>query len=231
MSIMESAFFAFQKPLSLKDLARLFQEGEVCTSEIRQALEMIQKKSLHPSCGVELKEVAGGYQFRTKEENKNHLRRLIRGRLFKLSAPALEVLSFVVYNQPCTKGDVDRVRGVESGHLLKTLMEKELLGFGDKSQGPGGAVTYKTTRRFLEVFGLKTLKDLPSLEDMKELLPPEMVEGDWGLKQVVEGTGATPSQVLQKRKTIEREFDLISDKIKTVGPLPQKIKTYEEGVK
>ena len=102
----------------------------------------------------------------------NFIRRTIKARSFKLSGPALETLAIVAYKQPVVKNEIDQIRGVESGHLLRALMEKGLCNFEGKAENlPGRPMQYGTTRRFLEIFGLRNLKELPTLSQIDELLP------------------------------------------------------------
>lgn len=91
--------------------------------------------------------------------------------MFKLSGPALEVLSIVAYKQPVIKSEIDQIRGVDLGHLLRALMEKGLANFVGKSDFPGRPMLYGTTKKFLEIFGLRNLKELPTLSQIDELLP------------------------------------------------------------
>ncbi len=214
MSIMESALFTFDRPMSMRDFCRLFHIEKVSTSTIKKVLLSLAKKYELATSGLKLQETAGGWQIRTKEENKDYIRRLIKGRVFQLSAPALEVLAFVAYQQPCRKVDIDDVRGVESGHLLKTLMEKGLVGFGPKSSLPGRSITYKTTSRFLEIFGLKTIKDLPSLEDTKDLLLTES-ESSSVLKKLP--TQKTINHLKQEQQNTASELKYVSEKIRSVS--------------
>jgi segregation and condensation protein B len=100
-----------------------------------------------------------------------YLRQSVKARPFRLSGPALEVISIVAYKQPTTKAQIDEIRGVESGHLLRALMEKQLLTFGERSDLPGKPMFYETTRKFLEIFGLRNLQELPSLHEIDQLIP------------------------------------------------------------
>ncbi len=228
-SILESVFFAISRPLSIQELSRLFHIEKVSISEIKQALSVLQKKYQEDSCGIELKEVTGAWQLRTKEENKDYIRRLIKGRLFQLSPPAMEVLVIVAYKQPCKKATIDEIRGVESGHLLKTLMEKDLICFGPKSCDPGRYITYKTTNRFLEVFGLKNLKELPSHEDIQDLLLSEnnSTASQEGLKPTLNEIKSTQQDFSEQQENIEEELEKVSKEINSVKPHTQwnKIKT------
>lgn len=128
--------------------------------------------------GVSLEEINGGYQVRTKLDNTKFLTRSIKPRTFKLSGPALEVLAIAAYKQPIVKSEIDEIRGVESGHLLRALMEKGLIGFEGKSELPGKPMQYGTSRKFLEIFGLRNLKELPTLSQIDELLPDGIGDED-----------------------------------------------------
>ena len=218
-SILESVLFALGRPVSLQELSRVFEEEKIPTVEIKKTLSLMSKKYERESCGIELKQVSESWQLRTKEENKSYIRRLIKGRLFQLSAPALEVLVIVAYRQPCKKATIDEIRGVESGHLLRTLMEKGLVCFGPKSTDPGRSITYKTTPRFLEVFGLKNLKELPSSGDIKDLLSSEgdSLISEEGLKTVL-ADFKEEDKNSSEQQVIADELEMVSKEIRSVNP-------------
>lgn len=171
ISIIESALFATNKPLSLISLQQAFIDTDVQRKDIQEAIENYKNILMKEDRGITLEEIGGGYQLRTKLENRNYLKKMTKKRPFRISAPALEVLSIIAYKQPLIKSEVDEIRGVESGHLLRALMDKGLIGFAGKSDLPGKPIQYKTTRYFLEMFSLKSLKDLPTLSEIEELLP------------------------------------------------------------
>lgn len=170
-SIIESVLFASDRPVSLASLKLLFKGTNIRGDKIRRALDQLAIEYAGGRRGVTLDEVPGGYQLRTKIDNMDFLKRTLKTRQFKLSGPALEVLSIVAYKQPTVKAEVDEIRGVESGHLLRALMEKNLVCFEGKSELPGRPMQYGTTRKFLEIFGLRSLKELPTLSQIDELLP------------------------------------------------------------
>lgn len=170
-SIVESVLFASDRPVSLASLKLLFKGTNIRGDKIRRALDQLAVEYAGGRRGVTLEEVPGGYQLRTKIDNMDFLKRTLKARQFKLSGPALEVLSIVAYKQPTVKAEIDEIRGVESGHLLRALMEKNLVCFEGKSELPGRPMQYGTTRKFLEIFGLRTLKELPTLSQIDELLP------------------------------------------------------------
>nr|BFD59600.1 hypothetical protein CKG001_17070 [Bdellovibrio sp. CKG001] len=170
-SIVESVLFASDRPVSLASLKLLFKGTNIRGDKIRRALDQLAVEYAGGRRGVTLEEVPGGYQLRTKIDNMEFLKRTLKARQFKLSGPALEVLSIVAYKQPTVKAEVDEIRGVESGHLLRALMEKNLVCFEGKSELPGRPMQYGTTKKFLEIFGLRSLKELPTLSQIDELLP------------------------------------------------------------
>lgn len=170
-SVVESLLFSTDRPQSVAMLRAAFKGTNVRTHHIRRALDQLQIEYAGARRGVYLEEVAGGYQLRTKVDNMDYLRRTVKARPFRVSGPALEVLAIVAYKQPMTKSQIDEIRGVESGHLLRALMEKSLVHFAGKSELPGKPMFYGTSRRFLEVFGLRNLQELPSLNEIDQLIP------------------------------------------------------------
>ncbi|HEY8271879.1 MAG TPA: SMC-Scp complex subunit ScpB [Pseudobdellovibrionaceae bacterium] len=184
-SIVESILFASDRPVSLASLKLVFKGTNINTQKLRRTLDNLAVEYAGGQRGVTLEEVLGGYQLRTKIDNMDFMRRTLKARPFKLSGPALEVLAIVAYKQPLVKSEVDVIRGVESGHLLRALMEKNLVCFEGKSELPGRPMQYGTTRKFLEIFGLRNLKELPTLSQIDELLPEGIGEEDEKEKQTL----------------------------------------------
>lgn len=170
-SIVESILFASDRPVSLASLKLVFKGTNVRNDKIKRALDQLAVEYAGGRRGVTLEEVPGGFQLRTKVDNMEFIRATLKARQFKLSGPALEVLSILAYKQPVIKSEIDEIRGVESGHLLRALMEKGLANFEGKSELPGRPMQYATTKKFLEIFGLRNLKELPTLSQIDELLP------------------------------------------------------------
>lgn len=175
-SIVESILFASDRPVSLNSIKLVFKGTNIKGDKIKRALDRLAVELAGSRRGVTLDEVPGGYQLRTKVDNLQFLTRTLKARQFKLSGPALEVLAIVAYKQPLIKHEIDEIRGVESGHLLRALMEKGLVNFEGKSELPGKPMLYGTTKKFLEIFGLRNLKELPTLSQIDELLPEGMTE-------------------------------------------------------
>lgn len=170
-SIIEAILFASDRPVSLAAIQTVFKSTNIKKDKIKKALDRLAVEFAGARRGITLEEIQGGYQLRTKIDNLEFLKQTVKSKPFKLSGPALEVLAITAYKQPIVKSEIDSIRGVESGHLLRALMEKNLVQFEGKSDLPGRPMQYATTRKFLEIFGLRNLKELPTLSQIDELLP------------------------------------------------------------
>ena len=121
--------------------------------------------------------MAGGFQFRTRTELAPALRKLVRDKTFRFSQAALETLAIIAYRQPITRGEIEYLRGVDSGGVVKTLLDRDLLKILGKKDVPGRPIMYGTSRHFLEQFGLRDLTDLPTLKEITAL-DPQLAEAD-----------------------------------------------------
>lgn len=170
-SVLESFLFANDKPVSMNQIRQIFKGTNVKTADIKKSITRLTTNYMGVDRGLTLEEIGGGFQLRTKVENRPYLQGQVRSKVFRLSGPALEVLSIVAYKQPCVKMQVDEIRGVESGHLLRGLMERGIVEFSGKSELPGKPMLYGTTRKFLEIFSLRNIEELPSLAEIDDLIP------------------------------------------------------------
>ena len=216
-SIIESILFTTDKPISIALIKQAFKGTQVKSKDIREALHSLSEEYNQSARGFTLDEIAGGFQLRTKADNLKYLRQGVKARPFRLSGPALEVLSIVAYKQPTTKHQIDEIRGVESGHLLRALMEKHLLTFGERSDLPGKPMFYETTRKFLEIFGLRNLQELPSLHEIDQLIP-EGIGGDEEKKKetLSDLTGELSEQLSSSYSVGEEELLKIADELSTI---------------
>jgi segregation and condensation protein B len=172
ISIIESMLFSTDKPVSVATIKQLFKGTNIRTKDITRALDELASEYASPTRGVTLEDINGGFQLRSKVDNSEFLRRLTKTRPFRLSGPSLETMAIVAYKQPVTKHEIDEIRGVESGHLIRALMERGLVCFNGKAENlPGKPMAYGTTRKFLETFGLRNIKELPTLSEIDEILP------------------------------------------------------------
>jgi segregation and condensation protein B len=170
--ILEGLFFISDSPIRLETLVEILPESD--KDAILEGLRQIQAEYEDHSKGIELTEIAGGYQFRTKPVFAGWVNRLKKARAVKLTQAALETLAIVAYRQPVIRPAIEEVRGVDSGSVLHTLLEKGLIKVMGRKDLPGRPIVYGTTKAFLELFSLNTLSDLPSLQEIQPPpAPPE----------------------------------------------------------
>lgn len=216
VGIVESLLFASDRPISLTTLRQVFRGTTAKTPMIKEALAALARDLSAERRGVVLEEVGSGYQLRTKTEFQSYLRQTVKAKPFKLSGAALETLSIVAYQQPITKFQVDEIRGVESGHLIRGLMERGLVHFEGKSELPGKPMLYGTTRKFLEVFGLRNIKELPSLQEIEQLMPEGIGEIE-DRKDTLEDLTTNLSEAVQETYSqAEDELMDITEKLSAI---------------
>ncbi|MCK9229673.1 MAG: SMC-Scp complex subunit ScpB [Syntrophales bacterium] len=166
-SIVESLIFVSETPLSTKKLQELLDDAS--EQDIHAALLELKDRYAPGRGGLYLAEVAGGFQFRTADVAAPWIQKLRGGRPAMLSRAAMETLAVVAYRQPVLKGEIEQVRGVDVSTALRGLLEKNLVRIVGRKDVPGKPIMYGTTKRFLEVFNLRDLSELPTLREMKEL--------------------------------------------------------------
>ena len=172
-SIIESLIFASPDPVSLKVIVKTIDSEP--PEHVAEALASVCQEWKDRSGGLQLVEVAGGYQIVTKPELHEWVRRLFHEHSKqRLSIPALETLAVVAYRQPVTGPEITEIRGVNTSGVLGTLVERRLVKVVGRRAVIGRPFLYATTREFLDRFGLKDLEDLPKVEDMAEALGMEV---------------------------------------------------------
>lgn len=165
-SICEALIFVSEEALPFRKINAVL-EG-VGAPELRDVLSELMEQWQQQDCGIILVEVAEGYQFRTRPENTEWIKMLIKYKPSRLSKPALETLAIIAYNQPATKPEIEAIRGVDCSSSLSQLLEKGLIKIMGRKEVPGKPFIYGTTRKFLEVMGLKDLAALPTLKEIEE---------------------------------------------------------------
>lgn len=159
-SRLEAVLFLAREPLSLRKLAQSANLADA--TEARTLLTELRRLYDHRGCAFQVEQLAGGYQLRTRPKFAPWLRPLVPGEgEIRLSPPALETLAVVAYRQPVLRADVEAIRGVACGEILRQLMDRDLLRIVGRSEELGRPLWYGTTRRFLEAFGLSSLEELP----------------------------------------------------------------------
>jgi segregation and condensation protein B len=165
--IVEGLLLAAPEPLTAQRLGELVPGANAAT--VRELVTELNAEYAQQGRGFEISEVAGGWQLRTCADLAEYVRALHPRRAARLSRAALETLAVVAYKQPITRAEIEHVRGVDAGAVLRSLLERDLVRIAGHREIPGRPMLYATTRRFLEVFGLSALEDLPSLRDLQEI--------------------------------------------------------------
>lgn len=167
-AIAENVLLASDQPVTPDELKKAVADG-TDKAVFHSVLEELKEE--YQSRNLQVIEVAGGYQIVTRHEYSEWIRKYLKqDKTTKLSQPSLDTLSIIAYKQPLTKQEVEEIRGVDSGGVIKTLLEKKIIGPAGRKKVPGRPIMYSTTQKFLEYFGLKDLSDLPTLDDLKEEL-------------------------------------------------------------
>jgi segregation and condensation protein B len=165
-NIIESLLFVADEPLTVDRFKKIITGAE--SREVRDALEELTADYETRQGGFYLGEVAGGYQIRSRPEYKEWIKRMLQPKPLRLSKAALETLAIIAYKQPVIRSDVEHIRGVDCGGVLRVLLERKFIRVLGRREIPGRPLIYATTKRFLEVFDLKNLKDLPTPKEIEE---------------------------------------------------------------
>jgi segregation and condensation protein B len=165
--ILEALIFVSEEPLTAKTMADVLrEEREVVQSALAELAEEFNGRN----GGLQLREVAGGWQFATRPEYHEHVRAYLKSRpSAKLSIASLETLAVIAYKQPVTVPEILEIRGVQSPSSIKTLLDKKLIVAKGRKETVGRPMMYGTSKEFLMQFGLKDLSELPSMEDFQDL--------------------------------------------------------------
>ena len=196
--IIEAILFSSSKPVAPKILKKKLEEYP--PEEIEEALRQLTGEYNNLDRAIEIAEVAGGFQMKTKPIYKEWVKRFVREKDVGLTKSMLETLSIIAYKQPLTKKDIDSVRGVDSTRAIKLLLERRLIGIAGKNGDAGKKMIFKTTEKFLEVYGLRNIDDLPTYKDIESLeLEPKMLGivkyGTESTEHSSEDIGANPASI------------------------------------
>ena len=165
-SVLEAVLFASDEPLSDSRLAGIVEMG---VKQIRQYIQSLNDKYQANKSAFRIEQIAGGYQMLTLSVYNPWLQKLLRVRSEgKLSPAALETLAIIAYKQPVIRADIEVIRGVAGGEVIRSLMSKGLVKIVGRAEVLGRPTLYGTTKKFLEIFGLNSLKDLPKVEELKK---------------------------------------------------------------
>jgi segregation and condensation protein B len=165
-TIVETLLFVAERPLSVEEIR---QATGVDAERLAKALDQLTGHYREGICGVVLHEVASGWQLRTSPINADFARRFLRVKPQRLTRAALETLAIIAYRQPVTRPEIEEIRAVDCGAVVKALLERKLIKILGKKEEPGRPILYGTSREFLEFFALKDLASLPTLREFHEL--------------------------------------------------------------
>lgn len=198
-SAIESLIFTSVKPLLIDDIKKLFDN--LSPVEIREILDSLKKDLEDRACGIRIMEIAGGFQMVTAPENASTIKNFYKIKhTEKLTGPSLETLAIIAYKQPITRIDIEAIRGVNVDGVVKSLLEKNLIRIVGRKEVIGRPFVYGTTRGFLDYFGLKSLSELPKIEEFAQ---QDMIDK----MQLVSGEGAiTPLDLEEEQALTENQM-------------------------
>jgi segregation and condensation protein B len=167
-AVLEAIIYVTDEPLSLEQICAAIDQPR---DRVIELLEQLTADYERPERGLSIRQIAGGFMLTTKPEHHEEVRRFVKNLNppLKLSLPALETLAVIAYKQPITAPEIMEIRGVQGAGVLKTLLDRKLIGTAGRKQVIGKPILYKTTREFLVQFGLKDLNELPSLKEFQEI--------------------------------------------------------------
>jgi len=182
--IVESLLFVSDAPLTIDKMKSILEVEDRKT--IREILETLAEEYEVQHRAFFLSEVAGGYQLRTRPEYGSWARKLKQSKPPRLSRAAMETLAIIAYKQPVLRTDIEHLRGVDSGGVLRMLLERDIIRVLGRKDLPGRPMVYGTSKRFLEIFNLKDLKNLPTLKDIQALGQAWPSDSEDDVKELVE---------------------------------------------
>ena len=200
-AIIENILLAVDQPVSETQFKNLLGD-EVEKVSFKSLLEELIDE--YSSRNLQILQVAEGYQLCTRHDYSDWVRKFLKfDKTKKLSQPSLDTLAIIAYKQPLTKAEVEELRGVDSSGVVRTLLEKKVISPGGRKKVPGRPIMYRTTRKFLEYFGLRDLSDLPTLEDFKESELEGQISPDQTTLPFDELSGDTAEEMVDTASEVE----------------------------
>jgi segregation and condensation protein B len=211
---LEAIIYAAETPITTEQMVMLVKESVIAEgaaddtevkSRVRAALEELAASYGASDHGIEIRQVAGGYRMSTKPEQHEMVRSFAKSLKppIRLSLPALETLAVIAYKQPATVPEINEIRGVDSGGVIATLLDRKLITTAGRKQVIGRPILYKTTKEFLMRFGLKDVNELPSMEEFEKLVA-ESFQGELiPAEEAAQVQESGPAQ--ENEETVERK--------------------------
>lgn len=208
---LEAIIYAAETPITVEQMTQLVKETVIAEgaadeaemkSRVRSCLEGLVAEYGAPDHGIEIRQVAGGYRMSTKPEQHEVVRAFAKSLKppIRLSLPALETLAVIAYKQPVTVPEINDIRGVDSGGVIGTLLDRKLITTAGRKQVIGRPILYKTTKEFLMRFGLKDVHELPSMEEFEKLVA-ESFQSELIPAEAAADEGAEPAEDRETRAT------------------------------
>jgi segregation and condensation protein B len=210
--IVEAVILGSPEPISAQRVAAVIPYCR--PAQVKSLVAELNAEYVQHGRSFEISELAGGYQVRTLPEFASYLQQIQPKRPLRLSKAALETLAIVAYRQPVTRAEIENIRGVDAGPVVRSLLERKLLRLAGHKEVPGRPMLYGTSRRFLEVFGLEKIEDLPSLRQLEELAPRDEVGGD-----ETAGEGFGPGPEGEPDPEFESSFEVTSATLEEAEPV------------
>jgi segregation and condensation protein B len=165
--IIEAVLYSSPRPVTLKGLIKKLEVYSL--EDIQKALNELIKEYNYSDRALEIVGVAGGYQMRTKLDYREWVKRFVREKDVGLTRAMLEAIAIIAYKQPITKREIDILRGVDSARVIKQLLERRLIEIAGRNEDVGKPIIFRTTNKFLELYGLKDIGDLPTFKEIESL--------------------------------------------------------------
>lgn len=204
--IVEALLFSSEKPISAREINSCLPDSTI--SDIKSALNVLKYEYEAMGRSFKLKEVANGYQFRSRAEYGAYILRMFQTSPNRLSKAAMETLAIIAYKQPVLRHEIERLRGVDVGGILRTLLEKELIRIMGRKELPGRPLIYGTTKKFLETFDLKNISSLPKMKEIKafgadeyEPTPTDQEEETTKQEGIATGAAQEPEREIPEPET------------------------------
>jgi segregation and condensation protein B len=232
-SQIEALLFASDQPLTLARLQEVLPGVE--RSDLTSALKELEQDWEQQERAIQLQRVAGGFQLTTRQEYVDIVRRLFVGkRRVRLTKAALEALAIIAYKQPATRPEIDAIRGVSSGGVVETLLERNLVRIAGRADSVGRPLLYATTTEFLQYLGLDGLKDLPSLEELETMLAEREEEArrqeEDEMRELAEATPPESSEEVPRPAAARLEDKLRSRNLPTLDELDAELRARGQEV-
>ncbi len=186
--IVEALIFASDKQISVKTICQIVDD--LTEQEAQEIISELEKEFKDSDRGIVLKNVAGGYEFVTAPQYAVWVQKLMSDKKrSRLSRAGLELAAIVAYRQPIIRAEIEKIRGVDCGAPLRTLLERNLIKIAGREKAPGRPLIYATTDEFLHYFGINSLEDLPKLEEIEEIMYHDAEKAGLSIEQLSFSSG------------------------------------------